>query len=78
MRFAGKVFKTGKYWAIEIPILDIATQAIPLCKSRYSGVFLGRPKKPCAELIAHGPHFSRIGGMSISRTRLEEGGEKPR
>ena len=26
MRFVGKVFKAGKYWAIEIPILDIATQ----------------------------------------------------
>lgn len=26
MRFGGRVFKAGKYWAIEIPILDIATQ----------------------------------------------------
>ena len=26
MRFVGQAFKAGKYWAIEIPILDIATQ----------------------------------------------------
>lgn len=26
MRFAGRVFKAGKYWAIEIPILNVATQ----------------------------------------------------
>lgn len=25
MRFAGKVFKAGTNWAVEIPILDIAT-----------------------------------------------------
>jgi hypothetical protein len=38
MRFVGKVFKAGKYWAIEIPILDIATQ--------------GRTKKESYEMIA--------------------------
>lgn len=38
MRFVGKVFKAGKYWAIEIPILDIATQ--------------GRTKKEAYEMIA--------------------------
>ena len=37
-RFAGKVFKAGKYWAIEVPILDIATQ--------------GRTKKEAYEMIA--------------------------
>ncbi len=26
MRFEGKVFKTGKYWAIEVPILGVHTQ----------------------------------------------------
>lgn len=26
MRLAGHVFKSGKYWAIEVPILDIVTQ----------------------------------------------------
>jgi len=26
MRFRGRVFKKGRYWAIEIPILDIVTQ----------------------------------------------------
>ncbi|MGD2246115.1 MAG: helix-turn-helix transcriptional regulator [Candidatus Aminicenantes bacterium] len=26
MRLAGRVFKTGKYWAIEVPILGIVTQ----------------------------------------------------
>jgi DNA-binding transcriptional regulator YiaG len=38
MRFVGKVFKAGKYWAIEIPILDIMTQ--------------GRTKKEAYEMIA--------------------------
>lgn len=38
MRFAGTVFKSGKYWAIELPILDIATQ--------------GRTKKDAYEMIA--------------------------
>jgi len=38
MRFVGKVFKSGKHWAIEIPILDIATQ--------------GRTKKEAYEMIA--------------------------
>jgi DNA-binding transcriptional regulator YiaG len=38
MRFVGKVFKVGKYWPIEIPILDIATQ--------------GRTKKEAFEMIA--------------------------
>jgi len=26
MRFAGKVFKSGRYWAIEVPILSVVTQ----------------------------------------------------
>src|SRR4030042_5082392 len=38
MRFAGKVFRVGKSWAIEIPILDIATQ--------------GRTRKEAYEMIA--------------------------
>lgn len=38
MRLTGRVFKSGKYWAIEIPILDIATQ--------------GRTKKEAYEMIA--------------------------
>lgn len=38
MRFAGRVFKAGKYWAIELPILDVATQ--------------GRTKKEAYEMIA--------------------------
>ncbi|MBM3305993.1 MAG: helix-turn-helix domain-containing protein [Candidatus Aminicenantes bacterium] len=38
MRFVGNVFKAGKFWAIEIPILDIATQ--------------GRTKKEAYEMIA--------------------------
>ena len=26
MRFAGRSFKSGKYWAVEVPILDVYTQ----------------------------------------------------
>ena len=26
MRFAGRVFKSGRYWAIEVPILGVASQ----------------------------------------------------
>ena len=26
MRFAGRVFKVGKYWAVEVPILAVTTQ----------------------------------------------------
>ena len=26
MRFAGKLFKSGRYWAIEVPILSVVTQ----------------------------------------------------
>jgi predicted RNase H-like HicB family nuclease len=26
MRFNGRVFKSGKYWIIEVPILDVVTQ----------------------------------------------------
>jgi hypothetical protein len=26
MRFAGQVFKTGRFWAIEVPILSVASQ----------------------------------------------------
>jgi hypothetical protein len=38
MRFKGRVFKSGKFWAIEIPILDVVTQ--------------GRTKKEAYEMIA--------------------------
>jgi hypothetical protein len=38
MRFTGRVFRSGKFWAIDIPILDIATQ--------------GRTKKEAYEMIA--------------------------
>lgn len=38
MRFAGKVFKAGTNWAVEIPILDIATH--------------GRAKKEAHDMIA--------------------------
>ena len=37
MRFMGRVFRVGKYWAIEIPILDIASQ--------------GRTKKEAYEMV---------------------------
>ncbi len=38
MRFAGRVFKTGHYWAIEVPILGVVTQ--------------GRTKKEAFSMIA--------------------------
>ena len=38
MRFVGRVFRVGKSWAIEIPILDIATH--------------GRTKKEAYDMIA--------------------------
>jgi DNA-binding transcriptional regulator YiaG len=38
MRFTGRVFKSGKFWVIEVLILDIATQ--------------GRTKKEAYEMIA--------------------------
>jgi len=38
MRFVGKIFKAAKYWAIEVPILDVATQ--------------GRTKREAYEMIA--------------------------
>jgi hypothetical protein len=38
MRFAGKVFRSGSYWAIEVPILGVFTQ--------------GRTKKEAFEMIA--------------------------
>ena len=38
MRFAGKVFKSGRYWAIEVPILSVVTQ--------------GHTKKEAFEMIA--------------------------
>ncbi|MBE3124981.1 MAG: helix-turn-helix domain-containing protein [Acidobacteria bacterium] len=38
MRFTGRVFKLRKFWVIEVPILDIATQ--------------GRTKKEAYEMIA--------------------------
>lgn len=38
MRFAGRVFKTGKFWAIEVPILDVGSQ--------------GRTKQEAFEMIS--------------------------
>jgi len=38
MRFAGKVFKSERYWAIEVPILSVVTQ--------------GHTKKEAFEMIA--------------------------
>lgn len=38
MRFAGRVFRVGKYWAVEVPILDVVSQ--------------GRTKKDAFEMIA--------------------------
>lgn len=38
MRFAGRVFKVGRYWAVEVPILDVVSQ--------------GRSKKDALEMIA--------------------------
>ncbi len=38
MRFAGRVFKSGRYWAIEVPILTVVSQ--------------GRTKKEAFEMIA--------------------------
>jgi predicted RNase H-like HicB family nuclease len=38
MRLTGRVFKSGRHWAIEVPILDVATQ--------------GRTKKDAFEMIA--------------------------
>ncbi len=26
MRFAGRAFRSGRFWAVEVPILDVATQ----------------------------------------------------
>jgi len=38
LRLAGRVFKAGNYWAVEVPILDVVTQ--------------GRSKKEALEMIA--------------------------
>jgi predicted RNase H-like HicB family nuclease len=38
MRFAGRVFKSGRYWAIEVPILGVTTQ--------------GRTRKEAFQMIA--------------------------
>jgi predicted RNase H-like HicB family nuclease len=38
MRLAGRVFKSGKYWAIEVPILGVVTQ--------------GRTKKDAFDMIS--------------------------
>ena len=38
MRFTGKIFKNGKFWLVEIPILDLMTQ--------------GRTKKEAYEMVA--------------------------
>ena len=38
MRFAGRVFRAGGYWAVEVPILGVVTQ--------------GRTKKDALEMVA--------------------------
>ena len=38
MRFEGRVFKVGRYWAVEVPILGVVTQ--------------GRTRKEALEMIA--------------------------
>ena len=38
MRFAGRVFKVGRFWAVEVPILEVVTQ--------------GRTKKDALQMIA--------------------------
>lgn len=38
MRFAGRVFKVGRQWAVEVPLLDVVSQ--------------GRTKKDALEMIA--------------------------
>ena len=38
MRFEGRVFKSGRYWAVEVPILGVVTQ--------------GRTKKEALEMIS--------------------------
>jgi len=38
MRLAGRVLKSGRYWAVEVPILDVVTQ--------------GRTKKEAFQMIA--------------------------
>jgi len=38
MRFSGKIYKDGKFWLAEIPILDLMTQ--------------GRTKKEAYEMVA--------------------------
>ncbi len=38
MRFSGKIYKDGKFWLAEIPILDLMTQ--------------GRTKKEACEMVA--------------------------
>ena len=38
MRFEGRVFRVGKHWAVEVPILDVASQ--------------GRTKREALEMIA--------------------------
>ena len=43
MRFEGRVFKSGQYWAIEVPILSVVTQ--------------GQTKKEAFEMIADAIEF---------------------
>ena len=38
MRFAGRVFKVGRYWAVEVPILGVTSQ--------------GRSRKDALEMVA--------------------------
>jgi ribosome-binding protein aMBF1 (putative translation factor) len=38
MRFAGRVFKVGRYWAVEVPILEVVSQ--------------GRTKRDALDMIA--------------------------
>lgn len=34
MRFAGRIFKSGKHWAVEVPILNVVSQG-PTKKEAY-------------------------------------------
>jgi len=34
MRFSGRAFRSGRFWAAEVPILDVATQGRSLADSR--------------------------------------------
>lgn len=61
MRFAGRIFKSGRFWAIEVPILDVFTQ--------------GRTKKEAYEMIADA--VESLAGRNGFRVRVYKtrGGE---